>query len=83
VLGIEYLKTGQRAAALKTLEQAVALLPRDAVNRSNLGLSLASVGEFDRAEQELRRSLELDRSNLTTRQLLEVIETKRSLRNHD
>jgi Flp pilus assembly protein TadD len=83
VLGIEYLKTGQRAAALKTLERAVTLLPRDAVNRSNFGLSLASVGEFDRAEQELRRSLELDRGNLATRQLLEMVETKRSLRNHD
>jgi tetratricopeptide (TPR) repeat protein len=83
VLGIEYLKTDQFADAVKALEQAVLLLPRDAIHRSNLGLSLASVGEYDRAQRELRRALELDRSNVTTKQLLEVVEANNSLRNHD
>ncbi len=63
LLGVEYLKTDQPAAAARALEEAVSLLPHDAVNHSNLGFSLASIGEYDRAEQELRRSLELDQSS--------------------
>ena len=74
LLGVELLKTDQFAAAVKSFEQAVALLPRDAVNRSNFGLSLAAVGQYDRARQELRRALELDGSNTTTKQLLGVVE---------
>ena len=73
-LGVELLKTDQFAAAVKSFEQAVALLPRDAVNRSNFGLSLAAVGQYDRARRELRHAVELDRSNTTTKQLLEVVE---------
>src|SRR5205823_3916092 len=57
LLGVEYVKTDQFPAAVSSLEQAVKLLPRDAVNRSNLGLSLAAVGQYDRAETELRRAL--------------------------
>lgn len=82
LLGIELLKTDQFAAAVKSFEQAVALLPRDAINRSNFGLSLAAVGQYERARQELRRALELDRSNTTTKQLLEVVEAY-NLPNHD
>lgn len=82
LLGVELLKTDQFAAAVKSFEQAVTLLPRDAVNRSNFGLSLAAVGQYDRARQELRRALELDRSNATTKQLLEVVEA-RTLPSHD
>jgi tetratricopeptide (TPR) repeat protein len=83
VLGIEYLKTDQHEAAVKTLEQAVLLLPRDAVNRSNFGFSLASTGQYDRAEEELHRALELDRRNITTRRLLEVVEANHRQRNHE
>ena len=73
MLGVEYLKTDQFAAALASLEQAVLLLPRDAVDRSNLGFALASTGQYDRAEQELRHALALDHSNLKARQLLDVV----------
>jgi tetratricopeptide (TPR) repeat protein len=72
MLGVEYLKTDQFAAAVTALEQAVLLLPRDTADRSNLGLALASTGQYDRAERELRRALELG-SNLKTRQLLDVV----------
>jgi len=73
MLGVEYLKTRQFAAAVTSLEQAVQLLPRDAVDLSNLGFALASTGQYDRAERELRRSLALDHGNLKTQQLLDAV----------
>jgi len=73
MLGVEYLKAGQFAAAVTELEKAVLLLPRDAVDRSNFGLALAHTGQYDRAEQELRRALALDGSDLKTRQLLDIV----------
>jgi Flp pilus assembly protein TadD len=83
VLGVEYLKTDQHEAAIQALEQAVLLLPRDPINRSNLGLSLACTGQYDRAEQELRQALQLDAKNDTTRRLLEVVEADHRLRDHN
>ena len=83
VLGVEYLRTDQHQAAIQALEQAVLLLPRDPINRSNLGLSLAFAGQFDRAEKELREALQLDAKNDTTRRLLAAVETSHRLRHHD
>ncbi len=82
-LGVEYLKTDQHQAAIQALEQAVLLLPRDPINRSNLGLSLAFAGQFDRAEQELQQALQLDTKNDTTRRLLVVVEANHRLRHHE
>ncbi len=82
VLGVEYLKTDQHQAAIQALEQAVLLLPRDPIHRSNLGLSLAFVGQFDRAEQELHLALQLDAKSDTTRRLLALVEANR-LRHHE
>ena len=73
MLGVEYLKTYQLPAAVAALEQAVLLLPRDGVNRSNYGLSLVLSGQYDRAQQELRRALELDPRNLKAKQLLDAL----------
>jgi tetratricopeptide (TPR) repeat protein len=81
VLGVEYLKTDQHEAAIQALEQAVLLLPRDPINRSNLGLSLAFTGQYDRAQEELQQALKLDATNDTTRRLLEVVD--RRLRRHE
>jgi len=72
-LGVEYIKTDQFDAAVTSFEQAVLLLPHDAVSRSNFGLSLATTGQYDRAERELRRALELDRTSFKTRELLDVL----------
>ena len=83
LLGVEYLKTDQHEAAIQALEQAVLLLPRDAINRSNLGLSLACAGKYDRAEQELHQALKLDAKNDTTRRLLEVVEADHRLRDRN
>jgi len=70
LLGVEYLKTGQITEAVDALQQAVALLPHDAANHANLGLALACKGQYDRAEPELARALELDRHNKVASQLL-------------
>ncbi len=73
MLGVEYLKTRQFDAALSALEQAVALLPRDAVDHSNLAFALASTGRYAEAEEHLRCALELDNGNLKIRALLDFV----------
>src|SRR5579864_3132735 len=42
MLGVEYLRTHQFSSGVLSLEQAVQLLPQDAVDRSNLGFALAA-----------------------------------------
>src|ERR1700674_414571 len=64
LLGVEYMKTDQFTAAVTSFEQAVLLLPHSAIDRSNLGVSLAAVGQYDRAERELCHALELDSDNV-------------------
>lgn len=73
LLGVEYIRVDQFNAAVDSLEQAVALLPHDAFNRYNLGLSLACTGEFERGEQEVRRALDLDPGNPTMQALLNAL----------
>jgi hypothetical protein len=73
LLGVEYMKTDQFTAAVASFEQAVLLLPHSAVDRSNLGVSLAAVGQYDRAGRELRRALELDGDNVKAKQLLTLL----------
>lgn len=73
LIGIEYLKTDQFTAAVKALEGAVALLPHDAINRYNLGLSLVCAGDYGRGEQEVRRALEMDPKNASMQALLTVL----------
>jgi tetratricopeptide (TPR) repeat protein len=70
LLGVEYLKTEQIAEAIDALGRAVNLLPHDASNHANLGLALVSSGQYDRAEPELRRALELDPHYAMASQLL-------------
>ena len=74
LLGIEYFRTNRFSAAVESFVQAVALLPHDAVNRYNLGLSLLCNGDVERGEQELRRAVELDPNNPTVRALWEALE---------
>jgi tetratricopeptide (TPR) repeat protein len=70
LLGVEYLKTGQIPEAVHGLEQAVTLLPHDASNHANLGLALACKGQYERAEAELKRALDLDPRNTAACRLL-------------
>ncbi len=76
LLGVEYLKVDRFDAAVTSFDQAVLLLPRDAINRSNLGLSLILAGQYGRAGRELRHALELDPANAQAKQLLDALEGK-------
>jgi Flp pilus assembly protein TadD len=71
ILGVEYVKTNRFAEAVNSLEQAVALLPHDAVNRYNLAVSLLCDREVEQGEHEARRAVELDPDNPTMRALVE------------
>jgi tetratricopeptide (TPR) repeat protein len=73
LLGSEFLRVNEIPAAIEALEQAVKLLPRTAVNHSNLGYALFLLGDAQRAEQEVRQALDLDRNNEKTRRLLGFI----------
>jgi tetratricopeptide (TPR) repeat protein len=81
LLGIEYLKTDRFKEAVDSLETAVTLLPHDAVNHYNLGLSLACAGDYDRSEQEVRRALEIDPKNITMQTFLESLLQYKNSRN--
>ncbi len=74
LLGAEYLRLHQFQDAIDALGNAVKLLPRDAANHANLGFALVSSGEFDRAEPEFQRALELDPKHGMARQLLTALE---------
>ncbi len=73
LLGSEYLKINQVPAAIDSLEQAIKLLPRNAVDHSNLGYALFLLGDIERAEREVREALDLDRNNVKTRFVLGLI----------
>jgi Flp pilus assembly protein TadD len=73
LLGSEYLKINQVPEAIEALEQAVKLMPRSAVNHSNLGYALYLLGDIERAAREVRQALELDRNNERTRHVLSLI----------
>jgi tetratricopeptide (TPR) repeat protein len=77
MLGTEYLRTNQVPAAIKSLEQAIKLLPRSAVDHANLGFALFLSGLAERAEQEVRKALELDhtlhQNDEKTRRVLSLI----------
>jgi Flp pilus assembly protein TadD len=63
LLGVEYTKTDRLDAAVHSFEQAVLLLPHDAMTHYNFGLSLVCAGDYGRATEEVRRALELDPAN--------------------
>jgi Flp pilus assembly protein TadD len=83
LLGFEYMQTDQFAAAVRSFETAVALLPHDAINRTNFGVSLLAVGDYKRAEEETRRAQELEPNNPDIQRFLDALLTdKRAIRPH-
>ena len=60
LLGVEYLRIDRYSDAAKSLQQAVDLLPHDAVNHYNLGVSFIFTHQEALAKHELHRALELD-----------------------
>jgi Tfp pilus assembly protein PilF len=80
LLGVEYVKTDRVEAAVSSFEQAVSLLPHDAMTHYNFGLALICAGDYDRAAQEVQRALELDPGNAQMQARLDTI--KAALRDH-
>lgn len=73
LIGVEYLKTDQIPQAVDALQQSVKLLPHDASNHANLGLAYFTEAQYDRAEPELRRALDLDPQYKLATQVLSVL----------
>lgn len=73
LLGLEYIETGRFTDAKNSFEEAVRLMPHESVNHSNFGLSLAIVGEWDSAELEVRKAIQLDRANSKAKLILEAL----------
>lgn len=70
ILGAEYVRTGRPEAAIAELEQAVRLLPDSLASHTNLAYALSLTRQYDRAEQEARRALQIDRSDSRAHYLL-------------
>jgi len=73
LLGVEYVKTDRYREAVEVLEQAAALLPRDAMTHYNLGLALVCDGDYERARREVQRALELDPKNTRMQARLDAL----------
>lgn len=80
MIGVEYLKTDQIPEAVDALQRSVKLLPHDASNHANLGLAFFEEAQYDRAESELRRALELDPQYKMATQVLGVLATAKNTR---
>ena len=79
LLGVEYVKTDRFDAAVGSFQQAVLLLPHDAMTHYNFGLALICAGDYERATQEVERALELDPRNPQMQARLDaLLEHKRS-----
>jgi Tfp pilus assembly protein PilF len=80
LLGFEYMQTDQFAASVNSFEQAVSLLPHDAINHANFAISLSGIGDYKRAEAEARRALQLAPDNPEIQRLLDaLLNYKRSI----
>lgn len=70
--GIEVARLGLWKEAIYRWQKAVELDPANASARNNLAVAYEQGGEFDLAEQEYKRALELDSDNLYIRQNYEL-----------
>ena len=73
LLGYEFMRTDQDAAAIHCFEQAVLLLPHDPANHHNFAVSLVVAGDYERAEEEARRAHELAPDNPEIKRLLDAL----------
>jgi tetratricopeptide (TPR) repeat protein len=72
LLGVEYVQNQQFAEARSSFDEAVRLMPHESANHSNLGVSLAFAGDWNSADQEARKALELDPNNASAKSLLDL-----------
>lgn len=69
-IGVAYLRSGQTAAALPDLREAVRLMPDDAMARTNFAYALLLTHRIEEAEPEARRALQLDKNSAKARWVL-------------
>jgi len=79
LLGVEYMRIERYKDAMNSFEQAVVLLPHDAIVRYNLGLSLVCNGDLDRGELEVQRAIQLDPTNSRMRSLYVLLQERKKL----
>jgi Zn-dependent membrane protease YugP/Flp pilus assembly protein TadD len=58
--GLAWLKLGQLERALQDTNDALALVPDDAVAHNNRGVIYRELGNFQQSESDLRRAIEID-----------------------
>jgi Flp pilus assembly protein TadD len=73
LLGFEYMKMDQIPAAIESYEQAVLLMPHDAFNHHNLGVSLALTGDYARAEEHARLAQQFAPNNSQIQEFLAAL----------
>jgi Flp pilus assembly protein TadD len=70
--GIEVARIGLWREAVYRWEKAVELDPSNASARNNLGVAYEQAGQFDLADEQYKRALELDSDNMYIRQNYEL-----------
>jgi len=70
--GIDVARRGLWREAIYRWEKAVELDPQNASARNNLAVAYEQSGEFDLANEEYERALEIDTNNLYIRQNYEL-----------
>src|SRR5580658_8591103 len=73
LLGMEYIEIYQFANAKDFFQDAARLMPNESINHANLGFSLATTGEWDLAESEVLKALQLDPANVKARSILDIV----------
>ena len=73
LLGVEFIEIGNYVAAKRSFEQVLVEMPHLSANHTNLGLSLAALGQNDQARKSLRKALALDDTNQQALALLRAL----------
>lgn len=66
-IGVAYIRAGQPVNAIPELQEAVRLMPDDAVARTNLAYALLLANRAGAAEAECRKAIQLDKNSAKTR----------------
>ena len=69
-LGLEYLQLDRTDDAIAELQEAARLIPESPAVHTNLGYAWSAIGQFERAEQEARAAIRIDRTYAKARYLL-------------
>lgn len=69
-IGAAYIRAGQPAAAVPELQEAVRLMPDDAVARTNFAYALMLTKRIDEAQEQAQQALRLDKNNAKARWVL-------------